>query len=92
MVEHGMEGHLHEMISYGNNLLRQGKDTLKEINLAKIPPTQRGELTKMLIRLQKKTQDAIAFSKQNQDRQAVQAARTASFIAKHIRQKIDGLR
>ncbi|MBN4053200.1 hypothetical protein JYT92_00470 [bacterium AH-315-L15] len=94
MVLHGSEGHLHEVVDYGNHMIRRVEALLEAVE-ALDPETMLGKKNKIIASVKgmlDMAKKAVAFSEQNKSKLAMSAARKASFRAKQTRQRLEMIR
>lgn len=94
MVEHGSEGHMGEIIEYGNKVLERSETLLEaiEISRASSLKKKKKKLIASITGTLKMAQKAITFSEEKKLRLAIAAARKTSFRAKQTRQQLQMLR
>jgi len=94
MLIHGDEGHLHEIIEYGNNTIVLAEELLAALENAD-PKLLKGGKKQAIASVQgtlHMAKKAVAFSEENNKRLAVAAARKASFRAKQTRHSLQAIR
>ena len=90
MVTHGSDGHLWEIVLYGEKMLQR-----TEILLEKVESTdaanfkkKKGKIIASIKGTLRKTKEALEFAEQENGELALTAARKASFQAKRLRQRL----
>ncbi|MBI3804004.1 MAG: hypothetical protein HY282_09620 [Nitrospirae bacterium] len=93
MIFHGSEGHAHEIVSHGQEMIQRTEALIKEVESNPAPEIKkrRGKLLTALKATLKETKEAVRLGEQEKTGPAVEAARKASFRAKQIRQQIQTL-
>lgn len=90
MVFHGSEGHIEEIVSYGQKVIERADKMMKEVDA--YPPVKTKEEKKKWIAslqdIRQKANEAVALAKQNKTDAAVAASRKVSFQAKKLRQQL----
>jgi hypothetical protein len=84
MVSHGAEGHLHEIVDYGEKMINE-IDRLTH-DLRGVKRSNKKELQKGIRTMRDKTERAIRLGKQGNLSASVASAKSASYHAKKVRQ------
>lgn len=94
MVVHGSEGHMHEIVLYGEKLLERAEILLKAVESADqaLLNNQKSEITTSIRETIEKGKEAVALGKKDTRGAALAAAKKTSFHAKRTRQRIQSLR
>lgn len=91
MVQHGNEGHVHEIVIYGRQLTELTEQFMTELKSSNIPPLQKNRVTVSATTLLRKTRESVRLGEQKKRGQAIIAARKASFMAKQLRKQVYAL-
>lgn len=94
MVAHGSEGHTHEIVHQGQEMIRRTETLIKEIQSSPLPTLKekKNALLDSLRATLKQTQEAVRLGEQGKAGPALDASRKASFRAKQSRQQLQSLR
>lgn len=94
MVAHGSEGHTHEIVHHGQEMIRRTETLIKEIQSSPLPTLKekKNALLDSLRATLKQTQEAVRLGEQGKAGPALDASRKASFRAKQSRQQLQSLR
>jgi hypothetical protein len=94
MITHGSEGHAHEIVSYGQEMIRRTEALIQEIESSRSPKIK--EKKKALLASLKETlsqaKKAVQLGEAEKTDLALDAARKASFRAKQSRQQLQSLK
>lgn len=94
MITHGSEGHAHEIVSYGQEMIRRTEALIEEVESSPSPKIK--EKKKALLASLKETlnqaKKAVQLGKEEKTDLAFDAARKASFRAKQSRQQLQSLK
>lgn len=94
MITHGSEGHHHEIVSYGQEMIRRSEALLQEVESSSSPKIKEKKetiLTSIKTTLNK-TEEAVRLGEAEKTAPALDASRKASFRAKQLRQQIQSLK
>ncbi len=91
MVQHGNEGHIHEVVIYGKQLIEQTEQLITEVKSSDIPSPQKKKVLISATTLLRKTREAVRLGEQKRRGVALTTARKSSFIAKQVRKQIYAL-
>lgn len=83
MVFHGSEGHVHEIVDYGEKIISKIDILSRDIKKLKQP-----QLQKSLMATRKTTEEAIKLGRQGNLLASLASAKSASFHAKKVRQAL----
>jgi predicted translin family RNA/ssDNA-binding protein len=86
MVFHGSEGHLHEIVDYGEKIIIEINQITRALKNSKRPNQK--ELQKTVRETRDKTASAIRAGRQGNLSASLSFAKSASFQAKKIRQAL----
>lgn len=94
MVVHGDDGHLGEIIEYGNTAIKRAEALLKAVEEVdhKEMKAKKGKLIASVKGTLEMVEKAIVFGERKELRLALAAARKASFRAKQTRQRLKSIR
>lgn len=94
MITHGKEGHAHEIVSYGQEMIRRTETLIQEVESSPSPKLK--EKKKPILTALKETlsqvKKAVQLGEEEQTAPALNAARKASFQAKQLRREIQSLK
>lgn len=94
MITHGSEGHSHEIVSYGQEMIRRTEALIEEVESSPSPKLK--EKKKPILALLKETlsqaKKAVRLGEEEKTGPALDAARKSSFQAKKLRQQIQSLK
>jgi hypothetical protein len=94
MITHGSEGHAHEIVSYGQEMVRRTEALIGEVGSNPSPKLK--EKKKPILASLKETlnqaKKAVRLGEEEKTGPAIDAARKASFQAKQLRQQIQSLK
>jgi len=94
MVVHGAEGHLGEIVEFGNKVIERSEVLLEAIEKSRAASLKKKKkkLSASIKGTLKMAKKAIAFSEEKNLRLAMAASRKTSFRAKQTRQRLHALR
>lgn len=94
MITHGSEGHHHEIVSYGQEMIRRSEALIQEVESSPSPKIKEKKetiLTSIKATLNK-AKEAVRLGEAEKTDPALDASRKASFRAKQLRQQIQSLK
>lgn len=94
MITHGKEGHAHEIVSYGQEMIRRTEALIQEVESS--PSAKLTEKKKPILASLKEilsqAKKAVQLGEEEQTGPALNTARKASFQAKQLRREIQLLK
>ncbi len=93
MVTHGSEGHAHEIVSNGQEMIQRTEALIKAVESSPAPAVKEKKkaLLASLKATLKQAKEAVRLGEQEKTAPALDAARKASFRAKQVRQQVQSI-
>jgi len=94
MIAHGSEGHAHEIVSYGQEMIRRTEALIQEVESSPSPKLKEKKkpILASLIETLNQAKRAVQLGEEEKNGPALDAARKASFRAKQSRQQLHALK
>jgi hypothetical protein len=86
MITHGGEGHMHEIITFGEKMIEELEGLTEGLRRSKI--SDQKKLEKQIRETRKRAEEAIGFAKHGDLPFALKSAKSASFQAKRLREAL----